>query len=808
MPFFKIEKLYIKLDKKLILSIKEMQIHKQSKNQSSRQDLEKTLNRLPWLNLIFKLIHIQSIKFDNNEIKVTFKDDIFYIDTKFLTLDTKIKIDKSKLKLIISSLIYKDFEVELNGISSINLKQKTMSFDGNFSTYEINGNLSLAYKNDILNYMLKTDKISSLKPFMNNLIKKVNLDKIAKGWISDNVLAKSYQIHSLKGKINTKTWEYYPLEMKAKASVKNANIHFHNEVLPVFADKIDISLDDDKLIFKLKNADFQGIKISSDELYIYNLLTKKTGIIVNLHTKTLLDKRVHSILKAYGINIPLTQNSGQTDANLTMDIKFLPYNFNAKGNFIVKDSNYTLSGGNFYTKESNISLDNSLVIFNPANLIYKQVFDINSSGILDTNLGKFDGNVTINSFDLKSNKNEILNIKNISLPAKFNITENEFLLNLEKIPVNLLFKKDNYKIKIPNLNHFTNNSSIMQNLGIKNGNLTLYTKDFDEYFINLNISQMDNLIYDGNSSLSEGNFSILYKPESLTAHSKDKKISIKEKNNELKISLKDLNLFLKDSNSSKTDQKIILNAINSSIILNDINKTIFFDSYEAKKDANKTIFKANYEKAQLNLRLSDESVSLNAYEFPYSFINNIYNKDIFNQGKFSLIIQGKDIKNYSGNFKFTQTYIKDLSYYHQLLELINSIPSLLFFKSPNFNEDGFEIKTADILFSRIDEKIQIHSLDLKGSSADIAGYGQIDLNTSEIDLKLELKTLKDVSKIIDKIPLIRFIILGEDKSISTAISVKGKLDKPTFTTHLIEDTATSPFNILKRTIQLPFKILD
>lgn len=813
LPFFKIEKLYIKLDKKLILSIKEMQIQKQSSQKSlaegSKNDLEKTLSRLPWLDMLFKVIQINSIKFNDNEIKITFKDDIFYIDTKFLTLDTKLKAEKSKLKLIISSLIYKDFNLVLNGISSIDLKQKTMSFDGDFSTYNINGKLSLDYKNNILNYTLSTDELSTLKPFMNNLVKKVKLEKLAKEWISDNVLAKSYKIESLSGKINTKTWDYFPLEMKAKASIKEANIHFNEKILPVFAEAIDISLVDNKLIFKLINADFQGIKVKSEELYIYNLLTKKTGIIINLQTKTLLEKRVHSILKAYNINIPLSQISGQTEANLTMDIRFLPYDFDIKGNFLVTDSNYTLSGGSFYTKESNISLDNSLVIFNPANLIYKKVFDISSNGVLDTKSGEFDGSLNIKSFNIKASNNEILNVKDLNLSADFNITKNEFLLNLKEIPVNLVFKKDSYQIKIPNLGYFYKFSPLMQNLGIKNANFNLRTKSFDEYFINLNISEMNNSIYDENGSLKEANLSILYKPNELIVHSKDKRIKIKEQNNELKINLKDLNLFIKDSNSSnKSEQNITLNAIRSNIILGDINKTIKFDSYEARKEKDKTIIRANYEKGLLNLRLSDDSLSLSAFEFSDKFINNIYNKNIFNEGKFSLTIEGKDTKNYSGNFKFSDTYIKDLSYYHQLLELINSIPSLLFFKSPNFNEDGFEIKNANVLFSRIKDKITIHSLELKGSSADIAGYGQIDLNTSNINLELELKTLKDVSKIIDKIPLLNFIVLGENKSISTAISIKGNLDKPKFQTHLIEDTALSPFNIIKRTFQLPFKILD
>ena len=98
------------------------------------------------------------------------------------------------------------------------------------------------------------------------------------------------------------------------------------------------------------------------------------------------------------------------------------------------------------------------------------------------------------------------------------------------------------------------------------------------------------------------------------------------------------------------------------------------------------------------------------------------------------------------------------------------------------------------------------SIKLDGFSANISGSGYINLATKEIDLELDIKTLKDISKFISKIPLVGYITLGDDKSISTHINIVGKIDNPTVKTQLLQDSLSSPLNILKRVIESPLKL--
>ena len=142
------------------------------------------------------------------------------------------------------------------------------------------------------------------------------------------------------------------------------------------------------------------------------------------------------------------------------------------------------------------------------------------------------------------------------------------------------------------------------------------------------------------------------------------------------------------------------------------------------------------------------------------------------------------------------------------MSFLNSIPSLLTLKTPDFNDKGFTIKNGKILFEKTGEKVKFLAIDIEGSSADIGGHGQIDLKSGAINVDLELKILKDASGIIDKIPLVNQIILGKDRSLSTVISVRGTLEKPEYSTQVLTDALLSPFKVIRNVLQAPFLIFE
>ena len=75
-------------------------------------------------------------------------------------------------------------------------------------------------------------------------------------------------------------------------------------------------------------------------------------------------------------------------------------------------------------------------------------------------------------------------------------------------------------------------------------------------------------------------------------------------------------------------------------------------------------------------------------------------------------------------------------------------------------------------------------------------------------MNLEMISLKDYSKIINKIPLAGYALLGDDGSINTSLLISGNLSKPKIKTYLSREIIMTPINVIKRTIKWPFKIFD
>jgi hypothetical protein len=63
--------------------------------------------------------------------------------------------------------------------------------------------------------------------------------------------------------------------------------------------------------------------------------------------------------------------------------------------------------------------------------------------------------------------------------------------------------------------------------------------------------------------------------------------------------------------------------------------------------------------------------------------------------------------------------------------------------------------------------------------------------------------MKDYSNIIKHIPLVGYIILGDEKRFSYSVDITGKLKDPKVSTHIAKESFLAPFNIIKRVITLP-----
>ncbi|PPB70191.1 DUF3971 domain-containing protein [Campylobacter hyointestinalis subsp. hyointestinalis] len=799
-----IEKLYIKLDKKLIVNLKNLEIHKQKNQKKSNKELLDISNNIIWLNRLFKEINIENLTYGEVSIKLLYKDNIFYIDTPRLTINTVIE-NKNKILIVSAKEIkFKDYNVTIWGDFKADIIGNKYSFLGNFTSYELSGKLYLNLNNDILDYYVFDTKADSLKNFIENLAIKTNLDEEIKNWIYGYIIAKEYVLYEFGGKINLNNLEYYPKQMYAKARAKDPVVKFHQNATPAVAEFVDVTLKNDTLSFALSNPKFKDKSINGSSVNIYNLLTQNSHLVLNLKTNSLLDKDIHEILKAYEIDFPVSQDSGKMDANLTLDINFDPFFINSYGEFKVENSNIDINGAKFYSKQGLIYLKDNIIDIKNSDL-KNNIFEATASGVIDTNtsnakFGTYFNNICINEckvLDIKD-QNATVNL-DFSDEVKLSSPELNFNMNITKKTINLT-----------NLANLKKSSQIMQELGIEDANLSLKTDDFSKFNINLTGTKFDMSLQkrDG-TPYKEDDFSInLNKDINITSKSELMKFDIS--GSLIKAYFKDLILVVDKNMSNQNDQKDIkFFATNSALYLKDSNRTISFDKFSGSITKNELVFDGN-NSFDSNIRVIKKNGDLKIFgqNLSSGFANDFLGLNSFNEGNFTIKLYGKDFDTFQSEIKVKNTYLSSYKFYQKFLSFINSVPSLLIFKVPDFNDKGFTVNDGVMFIERDNNKLNIKALNLTGSSADIAGRGSIDLDSKDVNIDFELKLLKDASSIISKIPLVGHIFLGDDKTISTVIGVRGTLDEPKFETQIIKDIIKTPYNIIKNTLQLPFTIFD
>ena len=129
-------------------------------------------------------------------------------------------------------------------------------------------------------------------------------------------------------------------------------------------------------------------------------------------------------------------------------------------------------------------------------------------------------------------------------------------------------------------------------------------------------------------------------------------------------------------------------------------------------------------------------------------------------------------------------------------------------KNAGFNKSGIEVTKVDILFSRENDLVTVHNITVNGVSTDIVGGEIINQKDETMHFNLQIKTLKALSDTISKIPIVNYILLGDNQTLSTGVEISGSMSYPVVKTQDIQDTLSKHFDVIKNTIMLPFKIFQ
>ncbi len=458
-----------------------------------------------------------------------------------------------------------------------------------------------------------------------------------------------------------------------------------------------------------------------------------------------------------------------------------------------------------------LSIKDNTLKFKRAYLDVNKFLQTSASGHYDfsQSKGQFKlHNIHIENKDLgslfKDNKNARLNL---------HIQNNSLKIDIPRYSLRFYTHKNGWRISFDDISKFSSNSSLMKEYDISKGFMHISSRN-SELALRGKIDYPYALLLKENKPVhSYSFFGTLSKKNTLlrinthtTLSIDDDAIYLSTKNEFLNFPeiVRFIENHNKNSENNTTDSnsKLFIEAKNTKIVISE-KSSILSDRLSITKDGNALRAQLEYKNGGAMFEMNDKLFYMYGKNFNDSFINSIMTTDDIKGGKTSFVLKGSP-KDFSGAVKVQNTLLKDYKLINNILAFVNTIPSLTTFSLPHYNNNGLPVSEAYSGFSLKNKILKFSDISIHSPELDIIGNGYINLLKRDMDINLELQT--DLGTTMAQVPMVGYLIFGEDGRVSTSLKIDGSLDNPKVSNGLAQDIVVAPFNIIKRTLTYPFKV--
>ena len=711
------------------------------------------------------------------DAKIRFHKDVDAVNTKSLDIFFK----DNRLHFNLMEPMFKDKKLDGSFVLINNL------------TSEKNGQVDVFLKT---NSKLDKDILDILKAY------NITLPIIQKNGNTQASLLMKFPYDTTK---NMSTYGEFFLN-DAKVAINNFEFESKNA---------EVILDDS--IIKIKNSDFK-----------YKDMINAT-LNLNLDIKT---------LKSYG------------DANIK---SFLIKEENKESLVEIKDKNTAIDLN--FNNEVSILLKDLRTNIKISDLIYVNIDDLSKiypySRLLKDNSIK-EGNIALQIKDEKNINFEAF-IKGLNLPLQKNDTNIDSLeINgkIEDGKTKISSKDEDIKIEIDDkLNIYLKNLDvILENNRIETTNLkqeviiSLFNSklkmDTDIYYLENAKIFIKNSGIDFEADVKDLNLPIKKNNNkieklSLVGTLKNHITSIETKNKDLILQLTEDSVFLYAEDYalhySSTDSKKIENIKYKKIDIKGKNLIIFYDEvnklladeFVLRIRNDSKFISLDYKQTSVTFRESkDKKIDIFSNNVSDEFINALIGKHIFDGGNLMFYASGY-MNDLNGKLIIENSNVEGVTILNNLLLFIQTSPALInpllaipavvgLATNSGFNLLAYNIVdgTIEFNYNKDKELLDIKKLITIGNGIDFDGRGTVDLKNNIIDSNIKLIFFKDYSKLVGMVPVINYVLLGDNNRVETEVNLNGSLSDPDISTNLTKDTISVPMNIGKRILSFPSILFD
>ena len=366
----KIQQLYIKWDKGLIVTAEKLSIQKNQhitsvSNKSYMHDIFVGVHYLQQLSDILKKVSIKDFRFNNTHSIIHYninKPSFVDVTSSQWLLKSVIKTKHRNIDIHIVKLINQKRGISISGNITLKRSDKSLNakliakLDSNISLL-----LSLNIKKNILTYRLfSKHNITNIQKILHDF----TIPKSIAPWIFENALhVKSITLHNFQGHVNLNNPTNAFKQLSLNMDFNQMSYKFDKNLASIVSPKTVLTIQNGIIKIYPQNAIFLNQSLQKSWLYI-NPLGVDPLIGIYILGNLQLSKQLNSLLKYYNIQIPFIQSKSKTHTYLQLMLHLHNFHINAQGVFSTKNSLFNYRGHTVYVPVANLSLNNNLMNIN------------------------------------------------------------------------------------------------------------------------------------------------------------------------------------------------------------------------------------------------------------------------------------------------------------------------------------------------------------------------------------------------------------------------------------------------------------
>lgn len=807
---YKIDGLYIKLDKKLTLKAHNIVIPK-SKAKPSFENVDETFDNIKYLFTFFHYIELEKVHFKNNDLNIIFADDILYITSDDYEIAGNIHREGKKYTADISLLYLKKDDIDIKGELVYYLDSDRLETKGEFDAYHLKGRFKANKEKNTIDFAMNSEVFTDLT----KLVDKFPLNKTVKSWIVEKVQAKRYRLYALSGRGTIKD-DGFKMDfdtLKANVLLEDVKIYYKEKLPPVLAKSCILTYVKGGLYFDLKNPIYKDRNLSGSKVSIVNLIGKKpTTLILDLHIKSVIDSVVQEILKAYDLQIPVIQKGkmAKMDVKIAIPLKKSTQKTSVFVNVDLEEGDVYINKVKLPVLQGNVQYEKGFITLKDIDL-KESWYEGRANGKINLKTKKADLKFDAKQVTIGEENEKFFILKNQLLPLTLDYGKN-IVVDMPTLKLKIVNRPKDMLLKVEAIERI---KPYLKDFGfeINGGSLDIATKDFETYTFKGILHRASCFFYEkDNMCLTRVPCSGTITKKGIDFYAFDKRLHFNADKSWIK--LKNLNIDLKEflssrnkiKNQSNTKRYVIIGK-NSKLRYD--RHTLVTDSYDIEVLPNGNINAiGSLDGDIVKLNKKGKVFSLQALRVKDKMLHPLIDFNGLKKGRYTIKGSGDPDKVRKGQIIVEGGVMSNFKAYNNTLAFMNTIPALATLQDPGFSKKGFKIKEGVVEYRIIGDKVILDSVYIKGGSATIVGKGKVDLKRRTIKMDLAIQTARELGKFVGNLPLLGYILTGKDKSMTVGLKISGTLERPKVQTSTAEDILILPFHFLKRTLEAPAHIIN